>query len=64
MNLALAGWHGWLESCPTYHRGAGSALVRPYYNLACEFNPWLGCVREAADWYFSLTSMSLSLSDQ
>ena len=56
-----AGGVSWLEHCSIYQKVAGSIPGQGTY-LGCEFDPWLGCLWEATDQCFSLTSMFLSLS--
>ena len=57
MALALAGWLSWLEHHPLHQKVAGSIPSQGTY-LGGRFDPWLGHVREATNWW------SLSLSNQ
>ena len=57
MGHALAAWRSWVGCYPINQNVAGSILGQGTY-LDCAFDPWSGCVREAANWCFSLPVLS------
>ena len=54
-------WRGGSVGCPIYQKVAGLIPGQGAF-VGCGFDPSLGHIQEAADQWFSLTSMSVCLS--